>query len=394
MRVALTERLRERLTRRLLPLAARVLLLASLTPAAAAQPATARSSHEQSRGAATLADYRGRLGEAVAPLEELAESYALARKSEKYEVWSKEGFNSDFIVELPKKREETFAKVRVLLPPREKVERGGGAGEVDNRWVHEALGRLESERDYDKVAAGLRALAGRLRALEARLLELDAAARAAADRDAERGRLNSILRRPEFDRQAPKQRGALERMIEDFVGWLSGLFPKGARMSPGGSPRVSMLTLMVVGVLCFAMLAYLARLVWLRRGAGRSSLGRRREARVVLGERLEADQTAADLLDEAERLARAGEPRGAIRKAYVALLCELGDRGVLRLAQHKTNRDYLDAVRRAARPSLYTEMLPLTSDFELHWYGLRAASDADWQSFKRRCRTAMKESGV
>ncbi len=112
----------------------------------------------------------------------------------------------------------------------------------------------------------------------------------------------------------------------------------------------------------------------------------------MLGERLEADQTAADLLDEAERLARAGELRGAIRKAYVALLCELGDRGVVRLAQHKTNRDYLDAVRRAARPRLYTEMLPLTSDFELHWYGLRAASDADWESFKTRCRKALKEA--
>ena len=112
----------------------------------------------------------------------------------------------------------------------------------------------------------------------------------------------------------------------------------------------------------------------------------------MLGERLEADQTASDLLDEAEGLARAGELRGAIRKAYVALLCELGDRGVVRLAQHKTNRDYLDAVRRAARPRLYTEMLPLTSDFELHWYGLRAASDADWQSFKTRCRAVLDGS--
>ena len=181
-------------------------------------------------------------------------------------------------------------------------------------------------------------------------------------------------------------------MIEEFLEWLSGLFPRGARLSPGASPRVSKLTLWLVGALCLAVLAYLARRLWLRRGAGRRKspgLG----ARVVLGERLEADQTASDLLDEAERLARAGELRGAIRKAYVALLCELGDRGVIHLAQHKTNRDYLDAVRRAARPRLYTELLPLTSDFELHWYGLRPASDADWQSFKTRCRTVLKQVG-
>jgi hypothetical protein len=395
MRVAPTERVRERLTRRLLPLAATALLLAALANGAAAQPSTAGRATRQpsSRSTAALDDYRGRVGGAVAPLEELASRYELVRKSEKEEVWSQEDFSSDFIAELPQKREETFARVRGLLPPRERVERGGCFIEVDNRWVHEALEGLESENDDEKVAAGLRALAGRLRALEARLLERDAGgAPAELDRDAERGRLNSILRRPEFDRQAPKQQGALERMIEDLLEWLSGLFPRRAPMSPGGSPRVSKLTLVLVGALCLAVLAYLARLLWLRRGAGRKSLGLKREARVVLGERLEADQTASDLLDEAERLARTGELRGAIRKAYVALLCELGDRGVVRLAQHKTNRDYLDAVRRAARPRLYTEMLPLTSDFELHWYGLRAASDADWQSFKTRCR-AVLDSG-
>jgi hypothetical protein len=360
---------------------------------ASTQAAPALNNTRPARGAATLAEYRGRVAEAAAPLEELAEAYALARESVKEEVWSKEDFSSDFIVELPRRKQETIARVRGLLPPRERVGRVGGFDEVDNRWVHEALGGLENEGDGGKLEAGVRALAGRLRALEARLWELDAAARADLDRDAERGRLNSILRRPEFDRQAPKQPSALERMIEEFLEWLGGLFPRGARVAPGGSPRVSRWTLVLVGLLCLAVLAYAARLVWLRRGAGRRSLGLRREARVVLGERLEADQTASDLLDEAERLARAGELRAAIRKAYVALLCELGDRGVVRLAQHKTNRDYLDAVRRAARPALYTELLPLTNAFELHWYGLRPASDADWQSFKTRCRKAVKEVG-
>jgi hypothetical protein len=402
MKVAHTERYGKRLTRRLLLLAAPAVLLALHAHNAAAQTAStraasARNATEQARGAqgaATLAEYRDRVSEAVAPLEELASGFEQARKSEKYEVWSKEDFNSDFIVELPKKKEKTLAKVRGLLPPREKVGQGSGADEVDNRWVHEALDGLESERDYEKMAAGLRALAGRLRALEARLRESDAGTPADVDRDAERGRLNSILRRPEFDRQAPRQQGALERMVEDFAEWLNGFFPKSTPMAPGGSPRVSKGTLGLVGGLSLSVLGYVVRRLWKRRGRGAKSLGLKRGARVVLGERLEADQTASDLLDEAERLARTGELRGAIRKAYVALLCELGDRGVVRLAQHKTNRDYLDAVRRAARPRLYTEMLPLTSDFELHWYGLRAASDTDWQNFKTRCRTVLKESGV
>jgi hypothetical protein len=180
-------------------------------------------------------------------------------------------------------------------------------------------------------------------------------------------------------------------MVEDFFEWLASLLPRSRGMSPGGSPRVSNWILLAVGGLCLLVLLYVARLLWRRRKVRRKSPRRRRGARVVLGERVEAEQTASDLLDEAERLARAGEMRGAIRKAYVALLCELGDRGVVRLAQHKTNRDYLDAVRRAADPRLYAEMLPLTNDFELHWYGLRPASDADWQTFKTRCRTVLKE---
>lgn len=361
-------------------------MLVSLAAGAAAQTSAARR-------AATLAEYRGRVGQAAAPVEELASGYERARDSEQPEVWSQEGFNSDFIAELPKKREETFAKVRGLLPQREKVGRvGGGEVEVDNGWVHEALGELRAG-DNDKVAAGLRALAGRLRALEAQLREAESTAAAEVDGDAERGRLNSILRRPEFDRQAPKQRGALERMIEEFAEWLRSIWPKGVDVAPGGSPRVSRLVLTLVVVLCIVVLAYVAFRLWRRRGQGRRSLGLKRGPRVVLGERLEADQTASDLLDEAELLALRGEPRGAIRKAYVALLCELGDRGIVRLAQHKTNRDYLNAVRRVADPRLYTEMLPLTSDFELHWYGLRAATDADWQSFKTRCRAVVKEVG-
>ncbi|MEJ7710534.1 MAG: DUF4129 domain-containing protein [Pyrinomonadaceae bacterium] len=87
----------------------------------------------------------------------------------------------------------------------------------------------------------------------------------------------------------------------------------------------------------------------------------------MLGERVEADETAADLFAEAEALARNGETRAAIRKAYIALLCELGDRKILRLEQHKTNRDYLQAL--LAKPALYAEVQPLTKNYETSWYG-------------------------
>ena len=161
-------------------------------------------------------------------------------------------------------------------------------------------------------------------------------------------------------------------------------------LQPGTNPRFSQLAQIFVLALCLGVIAYVAWFVWSRRKRELKTLKLKRGPRIVLGERLEADQTSADLLADAEKLARAGDLRGAIRKSYIALLCELGDRGVVRLAQHKTNRDYLDAVRRSAAPRLYSEMMPLTFDFELHWYGFRDASDADWDDFRTRCRQALK----
>ena len=90
--------------------------------------------------------------------------------------------------------------------------------------------------------------------------------------------------------------------------------------------------------------------------------------------------TAADLLAQAESLARNGDLRAAIRKAYIALLCELGDRKLISLAQHKTNRDYLNSVR--DKGSLYSGMRKLTQSFELHWYGFVPAGETDWTEFR------------
>ena len=99
-----------------------------------------------------------------------------------------------------------------------------------------------------------------------------------------------------------------------------------------------------------------------------------------MGERLEPDQSAIDLLTEAELLARRGELRAAIRKAYIALLLELGERKIIRLAQYKTNRDYLRAVREFE--PLYGNVKQLTDSFERHWYGFASASEDDWVAFR------------
>ncbi|MCA1638274.1 MAG: DUF4129 domain-containing protein [Acidobacteria bacterium] len=77
-----------------------------------------------------------------------------------------------------------------------------------------------------------------------------------------------------------------------------------------------------------------------------------------------------------------GNLRGAIRKGYIALLCELGDRKIIGLSRHKTNRDYLRDVSK--RRELYENMNGLTNNFERHWYGFDVTQEKDWEEFRNR----------
>ena len=110
--------------------------------------------------------------------------------------------------------------------------------------------------------------------------------------------------------------------------------------------------------------------------------------RLEVRQAVDPDATAVDLFAEAERLAREGNLRGAIRKGYIALLCELADRRVIGLAQHKTNRDYLRDVRK--RHALYQNMSGLTDNFERHWYGFEKADEKDWEEFNTVYKTVFE----
>ncbi|MBV9956843.1 MAG: DUF4129 domain-containing protein, partial [Acidobacteria bacterium] len=169
-------------------------------------------------------------------------------------------------------------------------------------------------------------------------------------------------------------------------------FPKSPDIEPGRARLASQIAQIFIVLLSAAIIAYaLWKLVprLMRFNRKRKQQKPEREARVVLGEHLAPDQTSADLLAEAERLAREGNLRGAIRKGYIALLCELGDRKVIGLAQHKTNRDYLRAV--SHQTQLFQEMSVLTNSFETHWYGFVAPSPEDWNTFRSRYQQALRQ---
>jgi hypothetical protein len=337
---------------------------------AAPQPAAAAA-------AAPLEDYRARVLRATESFEELHQKFDEA-----------DDVNSTQFVALERR---TFQAVRDALPPREKIEGAGVALEVDNRWLH---GELDLYASLSATETGERdelllRVAERLRALDTQLAEAANAARAGRDKEEEKGRLNSILRRREYNEQAAEDT-ALSRLWKRFKEWLGSLLPQSRPLGEGAASTFSSIARLFVFALTAAVVIYVlwkygARLLPQNR-ARKKAKG---EARVVLGERLAPGQTSADLVEQAEALARAGDLRGAIRKAYIAVLVELGERRVLRLAAHKTNRDYLSALRRE-RAALYGDMQPLTHNYERHWYGFAPATDADWHDFRSRCHQLTK----
>ena len=278
--------------------------------------------------------------------------------------------------------------VRQQLPGEESITFAGQTIRVNNSWLDSDLKEFEkSNNATDRIATATR-IKERLQAIQQHVRELQVAATQPGDKDAEKGRLAEILRRPEYV-PAPPQGNPIESLIDRILRWLSKLLPHPKPVSRGGSQAVAnVVQVLIIGV-CIGLIVLLIWRYGPRLLSGRAKRKKKRETRIVLGETLDPDQTAADLMAQADGLARQGNLRAAIRKAYIALLCELADRKLISLAQYKTNRDYLNAVR--DKGSLYTSMRKLTNIFEVHWYGLVPAGETDWDEFRNGYRKIFRE---
>jgi len=283
--------------------------------------------------------------------------------------------------------DKTITGVRDALPEQQAVETKGGVCDVDNSWLHEALKELKSA-PAEQREARLTQVIERLRAVEERVGPSQNRTTPADDKAQTKAKLDSILARPEYTTET-RGPNALSRLLMDFIRWLQQFLPKGLRVQPGSSPWMSLVAQVLVVLVAAVVVFYVARILFARfKPKRRQRAPKKREARIVLGERLEPEDTSIDLLAEAEALARSGDVRGAIRKAYIALLVELGDRKLITLAQHKTNRDYLNAVR--SLPPLHQTMRGLTDSFERHWYGFAEANENDWQKFRSGYSSALQ----
>src|SRR5207244_792524 len=253
--------------------------------------------------ASTLADYRQRVAQAVTAVDQLQTPDSLTRQII---------LREDFI-------ETTIAHVKSLLPSKETVSFKNQNVEVDNSWLYEELTDYQkNQTDYRRGAEIFKRISERLRALLERLDETEQLA-APTDKDESKGRLAEILRRPEYDKSAA-QGSALERLWERFIRWLSSLFPRVKPLQPGTGRALSGIAQIVVIVVSLGLIAFL---VWKFGRRFLRSCGKRKMVKrvpsIVLGDQLQPEQTAAELVDQAERLARSCDLRAAIRKAELAL---------------------------------------------------------------------------
>ncbi|HEY8562225.1 MAG TPA: DUF4129 domain-containing protein [Pyrinomonadaceae bacterium] len=329
--------------------------------------------------AKTLAEYRAGLQSAARHAEELLD----------YVDEVSSGGEKDAAYE-----RDLLSIIRISLPITEKIEWSGTSVETGNQWLEERLKTFEEETsDWENRRLILTEINERISALEMKLDELERPSASNRSKDEDKRRLAEIQRRPEYQKPAEQQESWFEKAQKKIRDWFREKFPQPEvpQNAPAGLQSLSVGLQILIYALVLGFIAFLIyRFAPFFADRFRRSKKADRSERLILGEKIAAHEDAQTLFDEAEAMARGGNLRGAIRKGYIAFLCELSDRRLIGLAQHKTNRDYLRDVRK--KDALYRNMNGLTTRFERHWYGLETASESDWQEFKENYQKAVGET--
>ncbi len=316
--------------------------------------------------AKTLAEYKENI--------EHLKGDIIAILDEDWTAAEKQTFEREFLMEATQ-----------LLPAEEKIEWQGTTVETDNRWLADKIEEYKNApKNAPKQTAILTETYERLDAIEQKIAQLENLAASSRTKDEDKQKLAEILRREEYQKPKAKEESLFQKIYRKVLEWLANILPRPSLpdSSVNGFQSFSFILQILLYALVLGLIGFLIyRFAPFFANRFRQREKKEKKERVILGKRLLADENANTLFDEAEKLAREGNLRGAIRQGYIALLCELSDRKIIGLANHKTNRDYLRDIRK--RRELYENMNGLTSNFERHWYGFDAADATDWEKFRQ-----------
>lgn len=276
---------------------------------------------------------------------------------------------------------EIFEKARRLLPTKDQIEFEGATINVNNEWLVRKIDKyLEKSTKFQERRVILVSIFEHLGAIELKLDELENAQAEGESKDANKRKITDILSREEYGNSKDED-SAIMRFFYGILDWLASitrLSPLSAKPSDFRSTSfVIQISLYVLafGVIAFLVYRFAPQLI----NRFIKQKKKLQVERVVLGEKLPVHETSGNLFQEAERLAREGNLKAAIRKAYISLLFKLSEQKIVALAKHKTNRDYLDDVKEEG--ALFRNMNRLTLNYERHWYGFAPAGKKDWDEF-------------
>ncbi|HVF29973.1 MAG TPA: DUF4129 domain-containing protein [Pyrinomonadaceae bacterium] len=284
-------------------------------------------------------------------------------------------------------------QLRKDFPASERIEWDGGSVEISNEWILERAGELETLSDPKKSLAITTSIREYLDSLVYKLQQIDQARADSRSKDEDKQKLAEILRREEYMKPEEAGESVIQRWLRSFVEWLMDLWPRPSNPADSLSAMDGLISVLRI-LLYFSIAGILVFLIYkvapLLMPRFRRNKKPKKKKRVILGEQIAEDQAASDLFNEAERLAREGDLRSAIRKGYIALLCDLSDRRIIGLARSKTNRDYVRDVR--SRRDLHARMQSATDMFERHWYGYQESQPTDWARFSEEYREAIRSA--
>jgi hypothetical protein len=283
---------------------------------------------------------------------------------------------------------QKMTAIKQLLPAAEEVGSGGSIVRVDNSWLHDLTDNVvkNADGDIEQRHSMLREIADRLYNLQQQVTENQK--QSVTSSQDQRALLESILARPEYQPEEKREsfiQKLLRRVVELIFRLLANLFGRSPALAPG-SGLITVFRILIIlaatAALAFGVIKLMQRL------RGRSKQEGESKAREVLGEEIAEDATAAEIFAKAMEIARRGEYRAAIRRAYIALLCELEERDKLRLHRSKTNRDYLEALR--SEQQIFPTFSAMTNSYEHVWYGEERATEKQFNEFTTLYRETVK----
>lgn len=284
--------------------------------------------------------------------------------------------------------EEGITYIKRLLPRSEQIEFDGSEVSVDNTWLYALLESYAAERDPQQRVARLNEASGMLRALDEHLRHVQAGE--SNDHGGAQDKIREILSRSPYQPERETAIGAfVKRVLRTVRGFMSDVYSALTRLLEklfGAGAQGGWISNLLIVALLAAALVVAARMA--RRL--RVPRTKRKKTRLILGEEIGADGTSRELADAGLAAARAGDFRTAVRKLYVSLLYELGERNLIELDDSATNREYLSEVSRFT--ALAAAMRHLTDRFDQVWYGMFPSSEEDFAAYLAHYDEAMERA--